>query len=162
MPGSRPLKVYIAASFKHRHAVRLLARELERFGCLILDWTAKAVPPPGLTSAQRRIWMDTDQQGGLVYEFCFRASSSADLVIYFGESGQDAGVEVGIAAGSGVPVLGIRGPLESPGLMLHGAVSVWADDACEALTIIEDAINQRGQADSPAAKLRKLLYEPRP
>ena len=51
-------------------------------------------------------------------------------------SGQDAGVEVGLAAGAGVPVLGIRGPLEGPGLMLHGAVSGWVDSVEEALDLV--------------------------
>lgn len=132
-----PLKVYIAASFKHLHGVRLLAGELRRLGCEILDWTAKASPPPGLTAAQRRIWMDTDQNGGQVYEFCRNACLTADLVIYLGESGQDAGVEIGLAAGAGVPVLGIRGPLESPGLMLHGAVTAWTESASHAIAIVE-------------------------
>ena len=94
------------------------------------------MPPPGLTPAQRRVWMDTDRDGGEVYAFCRNACLTADLVIYYGASGQDAGVEVGLAAGAGVPVLGIRGPLEGPGLMLHGAVSGWVDGAEEALELV--------------------------
>lgn len=152
-----PLTIYIAASFRHMHAVRLLARELRRLGCRILDWTAKAAPPPGLTAAQRRIWMDTDR-GGEVYEFCRAACTTADLVIYFGESGQDAGVEVGMAAASGVPVLGIRGPLESPGLMLHGAIAAWTEDACQALAVIEALLAGRLEdAGLPAACLARLI-----
>ena len=55
------------------------------------------------------------------------------------ESGQDAGVEVGLAAGAGTPVLGVRGPLEAPGLMLHGAVSLWCyaiQEAVDVLTLL--------------------------
>lgn len=136
MPN-KPLVIYIASSFKHLHGVRLLGRELRRMGCEIMDWTQKAAPPPGLTPAERRQWMDTDREGGQVYEFCKSACQNSDLVIYFGESGQDAGVEIGLAAGSGVPILGIRGPLEGPGLMLHGAVDVWAETAEDALEIIQ-------------------------
>lgn len=132
----KPLKIYIAASFKHLHGVQLLGRELRRMGCEILDWTAKAKPPPGLTSAERRIWMDTDQAGGQVFEFCKNACQTADLVIYYGESGQDAGVEIGFAVSCGIPVLGIRGPLESPGLMLHGAVTEWVDSAEDAVNLV--------------------------
>ncbi|MDR2851113.1 MAG: hypothetical protein LBV65_03645 [Desulfovibrio sp.] len=36
---SPSLSVYIAASFRHKHGVRLLARELAALGCTILDWT---------------------------------------------------------------------------------------------------------------------------
>lgn len=130
------LNVYIAASFRHMHGVRLLGRELEKLGYVVLDWTARATPPPGLTAAQRRIWMDTDQDGGQVFTFCRNACLEADLVIYYGASGQDAGVEVGLAAAAGIPVLGIRGPLESPGLMLHGAATVWVDGIEAALAAV--------------------------
>ena len=130
------LTIYVAGSFKHKHGVRLLGRELRSMGCRLLDWTEKAVPPPGLTPAERRIWMDTDRDGGQVYSFCRDACIKADMVIYYGASGQDAGVEVGLAAGAGVPVLGIRGPLEGPGLMLHGAVSGWVDSVEEALDVV--------------------------
>lgn len=128
------LTVYVASSFKHLHAVRLLNRALRERGCRVLDWSEKATPPEGLNSAQRREWMDTDH-GGEVFVFCENACRESDVVLYLGASGQDAGVEVGMAHGAGKPVLGIRGPLESPGLMLHGAVTTWADS-------IEDALNQ--------------------
>lgn len=159
------LSIYIAASFKHLHAVRLLAQELRKLGCVILDWTAKAAPPPGLTAAQRRIWMDTDQDGGQIYEFCRDACLHADLVIYLGASGQDAGVEVGLATAAGAPVLGIRGPLESPGLMLHGAVDVWTEDTAEALEIIRALtgyaahgfINLEEYEETPAIRLARKI-----
>lgn len=130
------MRVYIAASYRHLHGTRLLGRELVRMGCELLDWTAWACPPPGLTPAQRRIWMDTDQDGGQVYAFCRDACATADLVIYYGSSGQDAGVEIGMASAYGAPILGIRGPLEAPGLMLHGAVHAWTDSTEEALTAV--------------------------
>ena len=130
------LTIYVAGSFKHKHGVRLLGRELRGMGCRMLDWTDKAVPPPGLTPAERRIWMDTDRDGGEVYAFCHHACLKADLVIYYGASGQDAGVEVGLAAGAGVALLGIRGPLEGPGLMLHGAINGWVDSVEDALETV--------------------------
>lgn len=143
-----PLVVYVAGSFRHKHGVRLLCRELKALGYDILDWTEKATPPQGLTPQERRIWMDTDQPGGSVFAFCRDACLKADLVIYYGESGQDAGVEVGLAAGAGTPVLGIRGPLEAPGLMLHGAGTVWVENVEEALELM--------------AGLATLVYQQRP
>lgn len=140
--------VYIAGSYKHMHGVRLLGRELTRLGCSIIDWTAKACPPPGLTPAQRRVWMDTDQDGGQVYSFCHDACAEADLVIYYGASGQDAGVEIGLAKAYGAPILGIRGPLEAPGLMLHGAVDSWVDSVEEALAIVEAMFAIQGHSNS--------------
>ncbi|MDR2054589.1 MAG: translation initiation factor 2 [Desulfovibrio sp.] len=141
-----PLSVYIASSFKHKHGVRLLNRELRAMSCRVLDWTEKAVPPPGLTATERRIWMDTDRDGGQVYTFCKNACLTADMLIYYGASGQDAGVEVGLAAGAGLPVLGIRGPLEAPGLMLHGAVTHWADGVEEALEIVGGVVRHAASA----------------
>lgn len=128
-----PPTVYVAASFKHLPGARLLGRELERAGYEVLDWTVKAAPPPGLTPAERRIWMDTDREGGQVYDFCRKSCVEADLVIYYGASGQDAGVEIGMASAVGAPILGIRGPLEAPGLMLHGAIGAWVNDGLEAV-----------------------------
>lgn len=126
------MKIYTAASFRHLHAVRLFHHSLRELpGLEVLDWTELATPPLGLNPAQRREWMDTDLSGG-VFRFCRDACGMADLIVYFGQSGQDAGVEVGLACAAGVPVLGILGPLEAPGLMLHGAVSLWARDIASA------------------------------
>lgn len=96
----------------------------------------KATPPAGLTPDERRRWFDTEQQGGQVYEFCADACRHADVVVYLGASGQDAGVEVGLAAGNGTPVLGVRGPLEAPGLMLHGVVDLWCYDIQETVDVL--------------------------
>ena len=153
---SRPPTLYIAASFRHLHAVRLLGRELRGMGFALLDWTEKASPPPGLTPAERRVWMDTDQAGGQVYHFCRDACRQADMLIYLGTSGQDAGVEVGMAAGAGVPVLGIRGPLEAPGLMLHGAVSLWVESVEEALALLLACATLMGLAPEAAADSAQL------
>lgn len=154
----KPLTVYVASSFKHLHAVRLLNRALRQLGCEVLDWSVKATPPEGLSAAQRREWMDTDH-GGEVFVFCEQSCRVCDLVIYLGASGQDAGVEVGIACGAGRPVLGIRGPLESPGLMLYGAVTAWVESVEEALARMEHllACVQDDPALRSDADLKSLL-----
>ena len=138
------MRVYIASSFKNVHAVRLLAKTMRSMGYTILDWTEKATPPEGLNSAKRREWMDTDH-GGEVFIFCAQACKEADFVIYLGTSGQDAGVEIGIAYGQGIPVLGIRGPLESPGLMLYGAGTVWVEHIEQAINTLEEIIDSKNK-----------------
>ncbi len=153
-PPVNRLTVYTASSFRHLHAVRLLNRELRQRGFVVLDWTEKAAPPEGLTAAQRREWMDTDR-GGEVFAFCMGACRDADLVIYVGTAGQDAGVEVGMAYAFGVPVLGLRGPLESPGLMLHGAGCVWVDGTDRLLEVLE-ALPRLLEHD-PARNVREAL-----
>ncbi|MDR2572921.1 MAG: translation initiation factor 2 [Desulfovibrio sp.] len=141
-----PFSVYIAASFRHKHGVRLLGSKLRAMKCHILDWTDKATPPPDLTPLERRVWMDTDREGGQVYSFCKNACLTADMLIYYGTSGQDAGVEIGLAAATGLPVLGIRGPLEAPGLMLHGAVTHWVNEVEEALNVIGGVMRHAAQS----------------
>ncbi len=141
------ITVYIAASFRHKHAVRLLGKQLQSYGFEILDWTLKATPPPGLNVAERRIWMDTDIEGGQVFSFCYTACTQAHIVIYFGESGQDAAVEVGLAAGHNIPILGIRGPLEAPGLMLHGVIPVWVEDIEDALALMQNVAHLQNTQD---------------
>lgn len=136
------MQVYIASSFKNIHAVRLLAKEMESMGYTILDWTKKATPPEGLSPSARREWMDTDH-GGEVFSFCATACKEADFLIYLGTSGQDAGVEIGIAYGCNKPVLGIRGPLEAPGLMLHGAITVWVEHIEQALEALHEIAEYR-------------------
>lgn len=133
------ITVYVAASYRHLHAVRLLYAALKRECPMItiLDWTAHATPPAGLNAAERRAWMDADH-GGQLYAFCRDACASADLLIYLGASGQDAGVEVGIAQNAGVEAIGLAGPLESPGLMLHGAVNAWAQDTEELVNMVRE------------------------
>ena len=155
------MNIYIAGSFRHKHGVRLLGNALRALGCRILDWTEKAAPPPGLTPAQRRAWMDTDQAGGQVFAFCRQACLTADMVIYYGASGQDAGVEVGLAAGAGVPLLGILGPLEAPGLMLHGAMTCWVaevEDAVELVRTLLDLLRTDAPPDSAGSDdVRRML-----
>lgn len=157
----KPFTVYVASSFKHLHAVRLLNRALRQIGCEVLDWSEKATPPEGLNAVQRREWMDTDH-GGEVFVFCEKACRVSDVVLYLGASGQDAGVEVGIACGEGRPVLGIRGPLESPGLMLHGAVTLWVDSVEDALARMEALLGcvQNDPALLTDAGIKKLLRNP--
>lgn len=150
MLSARGLRVYIAASFRHLHAVRLLGREMRAMGYTLMDWTDMAKPPDGLTPAERRAWMDTDH-GGEVFVFCERACKEADFVMYLGASGQDAGVEVGLARGAGVPVLGIRGPLEAPGLMLYGAGSVWVESVESALELLRAVAEWAGRPDRESA-----------
>lgn len=41
------LRIYVAGSFKHKHGVRLLGRELRALGCRMLDWTEKSRAPVG-------------------------------------------------------------------------------------------------------------------
>lgn len=101
-------------------------------------------------------WRDSERQGGQVYRFCRDACASADVVVYLGHSGQDAGVEVGLAVGAGVPVIGVAGPLEAPGLMLHGAVNLWCRDIREAVSLLSRLAGNCGGVACDTCKVSTL------
>jgi hypothetical protein len=138
MKPSRALKIYIASSARNIHAVDMLMALLKDAGHFILDWT-QYLPPLGahVPPDKRRRLIDSDERG-YIFEFCVNSSAGADLVIYLGESGQDAACEVGIAFNAGVPVIGMAGPLEAPGLILTRAVTVWCDSINELLGTVEE------------------------
>jgi len=158
MTHTAPLSIYIAASFRHLHTVHLLGSRSRDMGYYIYDWTEKGTPPEGLNAAERREWMDTDH-GGEIFSFCAEACHKADLLIYLGASGQDAGVEVGMAHTAGLPILGIRGPLEPLGLMLHGAATIWVDTTASALAILQTLMEHATQGSSPLSResIKELL-----
>lgn len=146
MNPSRSLKIYIASSFRNLHAVDLLMDRLQDAGHSVLDWTKFAPPlPAGMRPEERRSVLDSDSRGQ-IFEFCTSASGGADLVIYLGESGQDAACEVGIAFNAGVPVFGLGGPLEAPGLILSRAVSAWFAKVPELLAAVERFAEENPEA----------------
>ena len=135
------LTIYIASSFSNFHAVRLLTDRLSNEGHTVLDWTRKAPPlPPGMPVDERRAMLDADERGE-IFRFCSEACACADLLVYLGPAGQDAACEVGMAWVSGIPVYGLRGRLEAPGLILGRAVSRWFDDADDLMNALPNLQN---------------------
>ncbi|WP_084516373.1 hypothetical protein [Desulfovibrio cuneatus] len=116
---------YVASSFKNLPQVQALQKALLARGHTVADWGALAPPIPATASPEeRKRLLDTDERG-TIFRFCASHVGYADRVIYLGPSGQDAGVEVGMAYSHNIPVWGVAGPDERPGLMLHGAVQDW-------------------------------------
>lgn len=146
MNSSRALKIYIASSFRNLHAVEMLADRLTDLGHTVLDWTAFAPPlPSNMRPEERRAALASDTRGS-IFEFCCTACAGADLVVYLGESGQDAACEVGIAFNAGVPVLGLRGPMEAPGLILARAVTEWHERVYTLLLAVERQAKENSEA----------------
>lgn len=137
MRSSRSLNLYIASSFRNLHAVSLLTNRLREAGHFVLDWTRFAPPlPENMRPEERRALLDSDARGH-IFDFCSQSSARADLVIYLGQAGQDAACEVGIAWNAGVPVYGLGGPLEAPGLILSRSVSQWFNSTPDLLAAVE-------------------------
>ena len=131
------LDIYIASSFRNLHLVHALLQHFESDNLIdFYDWTNKATPPQGLNSIEKRKWFDTDQ-GGETFSFCKDSVTNADLVIYLGDSGKDACIEIGMAYASDIPIIGLAGSLEDAGLMLNGAVDLWKTSYDSLIVAIE-------------------------
>ena len=121
------LTLYIASSYsRNLHAVQMLRDIFRGKGYVVLDWTELAPPVTTTqTPAERLAALNTDEHGD-VFTFCRDACRTADVVIYLGPSGQDAGFEIGLVnAYMQGPVFGLLGPLEAPGTMLARAMTAW-------------------------------------
>jgi len=113
------MRIYIAASWKHQHAVEMLTERLELMGHEILSWLREGRPEEAFLSRLELTAFINSEDGNRIFRFCVDSATKADLVIYLGPSGCDAWAEVGAAHGSGVPVLGLLAKAEDVGLMRH-------------------------------------------
>ena len=118
------MRIYIAASFKHQHAVEMLTNLIESHNIEVLSWLREGRPEEAFLSRRELEHFILSAEGKRVFKFCADSATRADLVIYLGPSGCDAWAEVGAAYGSGVPVLGLLAKAEEVGLMRH-MISRW-------------------------------------
>ncbi|MDL2216310.1 nucleoside 2-deoxyribosyltransferase [Desulfovibrio sp. OttesenSCG-928-M14] len=111
------MKIYIAASWKHQHAVEMLTERLEGLGHEVLSWLREGRPEEAFLSRRELEHFIYSEEGRRVFDFCAGSATHCDLVIYLGPSGCDAWAEVGAAYGRGVPILGLMAKSEDVGLM---------------------------------------------
>ena len=148
MITAETFKVYTVASYRHLHAVRLIQARMRRLqGVAVLDWTREA-PSLG-TPLPDRCRMLRVGSSCISAEQREAACATADIMLYLGDSGKDCAVQVGMAKAIGTPVMGIAGPLEDLGLMLHNAVALWVSGPFEAIGRIKHMARCRlhGEAD---------------
>lgn len=111
------MQIYIAASWKHQHAVEMLTERLEEQGHTVLSWLREGRPEEAFLSRRELEHFIYSPEGRRIFEFCAGSATGCDLVIYLGASGCDAWAEVGAAYGRGVPILGLLAKSEDVGLM---------------------------------------------
>ena len=126
------MRIYIAASWKHQHAVEMLTERLEAQGHEILSWLREGRPEEAFLSKRELAGFINSEDGRRIFTFCVDSATKADLVIYLGPSGCDAWAEVGAAYGAGVPILGLLAKAEDVGLMRH-MVAGWCTSVEELL-----------------------------
>ncbi len=126
------MRIYIAASWKHQHAVEMLTERLEDKGHTVLSWLREGRPEEAFLSRLELASFISSDEGLRIFRFCAESATKADLVIYLGPSGCDAWAEVGAAHGAGVKVLGLLAKAEDVGLMRH-MVHCWYRSVSELL-----------------------------
>ena len=131
------MKIYIAASFKHQHAVEMLTECLENMGIEVLSWLREGRPEEAFLSKRELEAFIHSPEGERVFKFCAGSATRADLVIYLGPSGCDAWAEVGAAYGTGVPILGLIAKSEEVGLMRH-MIHCWSTSVVELLDRVKE------------------------
>lgn len=130
------MKIYIAASWKHQHAVEMLTEKLEENGHEILSWLREGRPEEAfLSKLDLDIFIKSDI-GKQVFEFCVNSVRSADAVCYIGPSGCDAWAEIGAAYGLGKPIYGLLAKSEDVGMMRH-MIKKWYGSVSELIKDIE-------------------------
>ncbi len=127
-------RIYICASWKHEHDVRMLTDCLRDRGYEILSFVENkhgeqaghvAVGEDGKSvPLDEWIW---SERGGASFEFDTNSATGADCVIYIGPSGTDAWAEIGAAWASGVPILALHAKGEQSGLMRRMATQWYSD-----------------------------------
>lgn len=131
------MKIYIAASWKHQHAVEMLTERLEEKGHRILSWLREGRPEEAFLSRRELEHFIRSPEGKRVFDFCADSATGCDLLIYLGPSGCDAWAEVGAAFGKGVPIVGLLAKSEEVGLMRH-MVRSWHSSVSDLLKAVAD------------------------
>lgn len=131
------MRIYIAASWKHQHAVEMLTERLEGAGHTVLSWLREGRPEEAFLSRRELAHFINSDEGKRVFDFCADSATGCDLVVYLGPSGCDAWAEVGAAYGRGLPVLGLLAKSEEVGLMRH-MVRSWHRSVTELMEAVAD------------------------
>lgn len=130
------MKIYIAASWKHQHAVEMLTERLEENGHEILSWLREGRPEEAFLSKLDLDNFIKSDVGKKVFEFCVNSVRNADAVCYIGPSGCDAWAEIGAAYGLGKPIYGLLAKSEDVGMMRH-MIKKWYGSVSELIYDIE-------------------------
>ena len=138
------MNIYIAASWKHQHAVEMLSERLEAKGHTVLSWLREGRPEEAFLSRRELEHFILSDEGKRVFDFCANSATGCDLLIYLGPSGCDAWAEVGAAYGRGVPILGLLAKSEDVGLMRR-MVHSWHSSVTGLLQAVDNMQRERPQ-----------------
>ena len=139
------MNIYIAASWKHQHAVGMLTELLEANGDFVLSWLREGRPEEAFLSKRELTAFIESEDGKKVFDFCSNSATNADLLIYIGPSGCDAWAEIGAAYGSGVQIFGLLAKNEEVGIMRH-MIKSWFSSVTELMDAVKQFKKENGYA----------------
>lgn len=116
------MKIYIAASWKHQHAVEMLTTLLRDRAHEVLSFVENnhGENPDAKKKDEKPVPFDEwvwSASGERSFDYDTRGAMFSDLVIYIGASGKDAAAELGMAFARGVKIIGLHAKGEDFGLM---------------------------------------------
>ena len=139
------MNIYIAASWKHQHAVEMLTELIEKNGDFVLSWLREGRPEEAFLSKRELTSFIESEDGKKVFDFCAKSATTADLLIYIGPSGCDAWAEIGAAYGSGVNIFGLLAKNEEVGIMRH-MIKSWFSSVTELMEAVDVFKKENGYA----------------
>lgn len=134
------MKIYIAASWKHQHAVEMLTQLLRDRRHTVLSFVENnhGENPDAKNKMEKPIPFEEwvwSASGKKSFDFDTKGAMESDLVIYIGPSGKDAAAELGMAYASGVDIIGLHGKGEDFGLMRR--IVKWMFDFREVIEYVK-------------------------
>jgi nucleoside 2-deoxyribosyltransferase len=126
------MKIYIAASWKHQHAVEMLTALLRERNHEVLSFVEKETQNKDLEFEE---WIQSPG-ADVCFEYDTTSAMIADMVIYVGPSGKDAAAELGMAYAKGVPIVGLYAKGEDFGLM-RKMMHCWCERYTQVLDVVE-------------------------
>ncbi len=116
-------KVYIASSWKNRHAVEMLTALLRDLGYEVLSFIEREANTHETNFVE---WMHS-QDGKDAFSFDIHSATTADWVIYIGPSSIDTWAQIGAAWANNRIIVGLYAHGEQSGLM-RLMISHWFDN----------------------------------
>lgn len=126
------MTIYIASSWKNRHAVELLSEQLRYKGIKILSFVENCFEEDLHIDFEE--WVKSPG-ADKSFDYDTTGATTADLIVYISPAGTDAWAEVGAAWAKGRPIWGLYAKGEQSGLMRK--MIRWFRDWKELITEIE-------------------------
>jgi hypothetical protein len=135
------MKIYIAASWKHQHAVEMMTSMLRDRNHEVLSFVENnhGENPDAIEKNKKPIpfddwcWSDSGKKS---FDYDTGGAMNSDMVLYIGPSGKDAAAELGMAWAKGVKIVGLYAKGEDFGLMRR--IVTWVHDYRQMLFEVEN------------------------